>query len=104
LAGFPLTMSLNLGTRLGAYEVAAKIGQGGMGEVYKATDTRLHRTDWCLNERARVFLNVENLSDIRQTRYEPLTRPSRNSDGRWAVDAWAPIEGRTLNAGIRWSL
>ena len=37
-------MSLKPGTRLGPYEVAAKVGQGGMGEVYKATDTRLHRT------------------------------------------------------------
>jgi serine/threonine protein kinase len=31
------------GTRLGAYEVAAQIGMGGMGEVYRATDTNLKR-------------------------------------------------------------
>ncbi len=37
-------MALGPGTRLGSYEVTALIGQGGMGEVYKATDTRLDRT------------------------------------------------------------
>src|SRR5216117_4172640 len=32
------------GTRLGPYEVLSAIGAGGMGEVYKARDTRLERT------------------------------------------------------------
>jgi serine/threonine protein kinase len=36
-------MSLTSGTRLGAYEIAALIGAGGMGEVYRARDTRLNR-------------------------------------------------------------
>jgi serine/threonine protein kinase len=36
-------MSLTLGTRLGVYEVIAKIGEGGMGEVYQARDTTLDR-------------------------------------------------------------
>ena len=36
-------MSLAAGTRLGAYEVLSAIGAGGMGEVYRARDTRLQR-------------------------------------------------------------
>jgi eukaryotic-like serine/threonine-protein kinase len=37
-------MSLHAGTRLGPYEIEAPIGAGGMGEVYRAKDTRLDRT------------------------------------------------------------
>ena len=37
-------MSLQAGTRLGPYEIVAPIGAGGMGEVYRARDTRLERT------------------------------------------------------------
>ncbi len=37
-------MALTPGTALGPYEIVAPIGQGGMGEVYSATDTRLDRT------------------------------------------------------------
>jgi iron complex outermembrane receptor protein len=48
----------------------------------------------------RVFLNAENVLDTRQTRYDPLLRPSRTADGRWITDVWAPLEGRSFNGGV----
>ena len=41
--GVVRVMALQLGTRLGAYEITSLIGAGGMGEVYRARDTRLGR-------------------------------------------------------------
>jgi outer membrane receptor for ferrienterochelin and colicins len=51
--------------------------------------------------RMRLFVNVENLADVRQTKFEPLIRPTPLPDGRWTVDAWAPLDGRVWNAGVR---
>ncbi len=36
-------MALDVGSRLGHYDVTALIGEGGMGQVYQATDTKLNR-------------------------------------------------------------
>jgi iron complex outermembrane receptor protein len=51
--------------------------------------------------RIRLFVNGENLTGVRQTKWDPLLRPTRAVDGRWTVDAWAPLEGRNINGGIR---
>jgi iron complex outermembrane receptor protein len=48
-----------------------------------------------------LFVNAENVLDVRQTRYDPLVLPAPRPDGRWTVDAWAPLDGRVVNAGIR---
>ena len=53
--------------------------------------------------RARVFVNGENLLDARQTRWDPLLRPERDAAGRWITDAWAPLDGRNVNGGVRFS-
>jgi len=51
--------------------------------------------------RARLFVNAENLGDVRQTRYDPLVRPSRGRGGRWTTDVWTELAGRTINGGVR---
>ncbi len=54
--------------------------------------------------RARVFVNAENLLDVRQTKFDPLVLPSRGPAGRWTTDVWAPVEGRVANVGVRLDL
>jgi len=51
--------------------------------------------------RISLFANAENLLNVRQTRYDPLLLPQRDASGQWTVDAWAPLDGFTLNGGIR---
>jgi iron complex outermembrane receptor protein len=49
----------------------------------------------------RVFVNLENLTNVRQSDYDPLLLPAPTVFGQRAVDAWAPLDGRTINAGVR---
>ena len=51
--------------------------------------------------RVRVFVNAENLGNVRQSHWDRLIRPVRASDGRWTVDAWAPLDGRVVNGGVK---
>jgi len=51
--------------------------------------------------KVRLFINGEDLTNVRQTQFDPLIRPMRGADGRWTVDAWAPLDGRNINGGIR---
>ena len=55
-------MALAPGTRLGPYEVTAQIGVGGMGEVYRATDTNLKRAVAIKVLPASVAADVERLA------------------------------------------
>jgi outer membrane receptor for ferrienterochelin and colicins len=54
--------------------------------------------------RARLFINFENIGNVRQTQYDPLLLPQRSADGRWTTESWAPLDGRVVNGGIRWQL
>jgi outer membrane receptor for ferrienterochelin and colicins len=53
---------------------------------------------------ARVFVNFENIGDVRQTRFAPLLLPQPTRAGRRTTDAWAPLDGRVINAGVRLDL
>jgi len=48
-----------------------------------------------------LFVNAENILNIRQTKYDPLRLPARAPDGRWTVDAWGPTDGFVINGGVR---
>jgi outer membrane receptor for ferrienterochelin and colicins len=67
----------------------------GRPHVHLGVLGELQREGWS------VFLNAENLLNVRQTRWDPLVRPDRAPDGRWTVDAWAPLDGFTVNGGVR---
>jgi serine/threonine protein kinase len=62
-------MALSTGFRLGPYEILAPIGAGGMGEVYRARDTRLDRT-------VAIKILPHHLSDdaMRRQRFEREAR------------------------------
>jgi iron complex outermembrane receptor protein len=50
---------------------------------------------------ARVFLNLENIGNVRQTRYDPLLLRFPGQGGRWTTDVWTELTGFTANAGVR---
>ncbi len=62
-------MAIESGTRLGPYEVVASIGAGGMGEVYRARDTRLGRT-----VAIKVLPASVRLDESRMKRFEQEAR------------------------------
>ncbi len=56
-------MALDPGTTLGPYQVTAKIGEGGMGEMYRARDTKLDR-DVALKVLPQAFTDARDWSVI----------------------------------------
>ena len=49
----------------------------------------------------RLFLNLENITNVRQTRFDPMLLPSKRPDGRWTTDAWTDLSGFTVNGGVK---
>ena len=81
-------MPLQPGTTLGPYQVTAKIGEGGMGEVYQARDTRLDRT-------VAIKVLPEHVAadpDLKQ-RFE---REAKTSFQRGAGGAWSLVKVSVL--------
>ena len=81
------------------------IGKQNLDENPYRRTGRAHLLIGALAERrfggVRLFINAENLLDVRQTNYDPLILPAPRPDGRWTVDAWAPLDGRVVNGGVR---
>jgi outer membrane receptor for ferrienterochelin and colicins len=51
-----------------------------------------------------LFGNGENLTNVRQTDWDPLLLPAPGIGGRWTTEEWAPLEGRVVNVGVRATL
>src|SRR5215831_20439303 len=85
-------MTLTPGTRLGLYEILAKLGEGGMGEVYRARDTRLNRS---------VALKV--LPDLFANDPDRLARFTREAQTLASLNHTniAQIHGLEESAGVR---
>src|SRR5688572_21944155 len=105
-------MSLTPGTRIGAFEIVDKLGEGGMGEVYRARDTKLDR-DVALKVLPALFVSdpdrvarfereakvLASLNHPNIAQVYDFERPSGGS-GQAAI-AMELVEGATLDEVIR---
>lgn len=108
-------MSLAIGTKLGPYEIVAPLGAGGMGEVYKATDTRLSRlvaikvlpSHWADNTEMKLRFEREartiaSLSDPHICALHDIGHEARSTGSGQGIDflVMEYLEGETLAARI----
>ena len=83
-------MPLNVGSRLGHYDVTALIGEGGMGQVYQATDTKLNR-----QVALKILPECQGRSKIRPP-WRRKTRPF----GSWVEWRNAAVRRGRQDAGV----
>ncbi len=57
--------------------------------------------EWNVTGNVTLYINSEDLTDVRQTRFDPLLRPGLAPDGRPTEDVWAPLDGRLINGGLK---
>ncbi len=88
-------MALETGTRIGVYEVTGKLGEGGMGEVYRAHDTTLDR-DVALKVLSEAFTAVKEIDNRHPQAATQLSsiRLSWTPDGRMTLDMILKVVGR----------
>jgi serine/threonine protein kinase len=74
-------LALTPGTRLGVYEVTALIGEGGMGQVYQARDTKLNRDP---DATASRFASQSNRQEARFVIYPTIEVNGDSPEGSHA--------------------
>ena len=78
-------MSLSVGSRLAHYDVTALIGEGGMGEVYRATDTKLNRQVLAPDRLARFQDGIRTIPVLPDEALAPKPWKRRMSRGSSTV-------------------
>jgi hypothetical protein len=104
-------MSLSVGTRIGSYEITARIGAGGMDEVYGARDTSLGR-DVAIKVLPEAFIHdgdrlarfereARTLASLNHPNIAQIyVRPFPNTgDGQWQVSPAGGVEARWAHSG-----
>ena len=69
----------------------------GVGGSYVTLDARFEKHV----RRAIVFASVKDLTGVHQLQLGPVLRNASGAAGQWADNAWAPLDGRVLNVGVR---
>ena len=88
-------MTLTPATRLGVYEVTAQIGEGGMGHVYRASDTKLNR-DVALKMLPEAFASdLDRLAQLTLRSPDPRLTESFNASPTFTVS-------KNPMASVRW--